>query len=115
MYSRPAKLITTARTPSPDARSQASMSVASLVPVRSPTMSMTRAASDGERTSNIVDPHEVRQPGDLEDLPVVGAQTARRQSDAAGARVGQQLNDQGNPRAVDVVRAREVEHDPRSA
>src|SRR5919198_6064793 len=98
----------------------------------SPLMSITRAPSEGERTWNVVaasgmgspfradygdilvvsDPHEVGQPGDLEDLPVVLGKAARGDLDPARPGLRQQADDQGNAGAVDVVGAGEVEYHP---
>src|SRR4051812_34249105 len=105
------------------------MSTASLCAVMSPLMSMTRAWSDGARTSSVVAvsgmpaplraahgavlvvgyPHEVREPRDLEDLAVVVREPAGREVDGLRARLRQQAHHQRDARAVDVVRAGEVE------
>src|SRR6478735_5029258 len=112
------------------------MRTSSLAAVMSPWMSITRACWDGSRTSNLVaasgmvapfravdgavlvvrDRHEVGQPRDLEDLAVMVGQPERRDLDPACARLGQEADDQRDPRAVDVVGPGEVQCDrPRLA
>src|SRR3954452_5611809 len=103
MYSSPAKSRITALVSSVVARANASMSTGSLADVISPVISTTATPSPAGRTSIVIvsrcilvllrvrsragrprhrlvlvreDRHEVRQPGDLEDLPVVPGQAA---------------------------------------
>src|SRR5260370_28783904 len=53
---------------------------------------------------------EVRQPGDVEDLAVVGAQPAGDDLPAFGPRAGQHADTQRNAGGVDVIHRGEVEH-----
>src|SRR6478735_8491409 len=57
------------------------------------------------------DPHEVRQPGDLEDLAVVVAEPPGAHLDPVGARPREQADDERDPGAVDVGRVGEAERD----
>src|SRR5919198_3536641 len=104
------------------------MSTSSDAAVTSPSMSTTLAPSS-LRTSMVAvasgiaapfraaqgdvlvgrDPHEVRQPGDLEDLAVVVAEAPRPHLDPVRARPREQAHDERDPRAVDVARVAEVE------
>src|SRR5918999_5452665 len=87
----------------------------------SPLMSITRAASEASRTSNVVaasgivlslfDRHEIRQPRDLEDLAVVVRQAGRPHLHFTRAGLREQAHDQRDPGAVDVLDLGEVEHD----
>src|SRR5690349_11727166 len=97
----------------------------------SPVMSMMRAAVAASRTSKVVacsgigaplvgaggavlvvgDGHEVREPGDLENPPVVLREAEGPHLDPALAGTGQQAHDQGDPCAVDVVDVAEVQGD----
>src|SRR4029453_16624506 len=62
------------------------------------------------------DPHEVGQPGDLEDLPVVVAQAPGADLDPLRPRPRQQPHDEGDAGAVDEVRAGEAQrHDAGAA
>src|SRR4051794_19364460 len=131
MYSSSSKSRMIALTPGSLARPYASISTSSLWAVISPLTSIRRAASATSRTSKVVaasgmiapfgaahgavfvvgDRHEVGQPRDLEDLPVVARQPERPHFDAALAGIGQQPNDQRDSGAVDVVGSLEVERD----
>src|SRR3954451_21578714 len=131
MYSSWSKSRMIALTPGSLARPYASISTSSLWAVMSPLTSIRRAASATSRTSKVVaasgmvvpfgaghgaflvvgDRHEVGQPRDLEDLPVVARQPERPDFDAALAGLCQKPDDQRDPRAVDVVGALEVERD----
>src|SRR4030088_3507273 len=53
---------------------------------------------------------EIRQPGDVEDLPVVGGQAARNHPAALGPGAAQDAHDQRDPGRVDVADVGEVEH-----
>src|SRR3954468_21726892 len=55
------------------------------------------------------DPHEVRQPGDLEDLAVVVAEPPGAHLDPVGAGARQQPDDERDPGAVDVGRPGEAQ------
>src|SRR5919108_2968700 len=104
------------------------ISRSSLAAVMSPVMSITRACGEASRTSKVVtasgmslpsgpvrapvfDPHEVRQARDLEDLAVVVRESAGGHLDPARAGIREQPDDQRDARAVDVVRAGEVQDD----
>src|SRR4051794_41397106 len=108
--------------------SYAVISTASEPAVTSPRMS-TIAAGPCRRTSNVavasgipapfraahgavlvgVDRHEVGEPGDLEDLPVVGRQSVRPHLDPGRAGAGQQAHDHSDAGGVDVAGALEGE------
>src|SRR5215211_8759757 len=97
----------------------------------SPVMSIALALSETSRTSNVVaasgivtpfraakcavlvvgDRHEVREPRDLEDLAVVVRQPECLDFDPVRPGLGQEPDDQGDTRAVDVGRALEVQDD----
>src|SRR5919108_546997 len=115
----------------PLARPYASINTSSLWAVMSPSMSITRAASETSRTSNVVaasgidapfraangvllvvrDRHEVGQSCDLEDLAVVVRQPECLHVDPARTGLGQEPDYERDAGAVDVVRACEVEDD----
>src|SRR3954471_6189765 len=117
-------------TRSPLARPYASISTSSLWAVMSPLMSMARAPSESSRTSKVVaasgivppscaahgavlvvaDCHEVGQPRDLEDLAIVVRQPECLHLDVSRPGLRQEPDDQGDPGAVDVFGALEVQH-----
>src|SRR5688572_9920459 len=68
--------------------------------------------SGGDRAVLVgVDAHEVAQPGDGDDLPVVLAEPEGAHRAVLLAGPGQQPHDQGDPGRVDVVDVGEVQHD----
>src|SRR5687768_12715106 len=68
--------------------------------------------SGGDRAVLVgVDPHEVAQAGDGEDLAVVLAEPEGAHRPVLLAGLGQQPDDQGDTGRVDVVDVGEVEHD----